>query len=60
MLPQIGQISFTGREPNRARSSYCGGTKNDRRRKTMPLLLPVLIGIPVVVGGGWIIYKIVS
>ena len=25
----------------------------------MPLLIPVLIGIPVVVGGGWVIYHFV-
>jgi hypothetical protein len=29
-------------------------------RTVMPLLLPILIGIPVVVGGGWVIYKIVG
>jgi hypothetical protein len=29
-----------------------------RRRTTMPLLIPVLIGIPVVVGGSWVIYRI--
>jgi hypothetical protein len=28
------------------------------RRTNMPLLIPVLIGIPVVVGGGWVIYRI--
>jgi hypothetical protein len=27
-----------------------------RWRKAMPLLLPVLIGIPVVLGGTWMIY----
>jgi len=26
----------------------------------MPLFLPFLIGIPVVIGGGWVIYKIVG
>jgi hypothetical protein len=26
----------------------------------MPLLLPVLIGIPVVVGGGWVIYRVIA
>jgi len=26
----------------------------------MPLFLPFLIGIPVVVGGGWVIYKVVA
>jgi hypothetical protein len=26
----------------------------------MPIFLPFLIGIPVVVGGGWVIYKIVG
>jgi hypothetical protein len=31
-----------------------------KRRTVMPLLLPFLIGIPVVVGGGWVIYKIVG
>ena len=25
----------------------------------MPLLIPLLIGIPVVVGGGWVIYQFV-
>ena len=28
------------------------------RRTNMPLLIPVLIGIPVVVGGSWVIYRI--
>jgi len=26
----------------------------------MPLLIPVLIGIPVVVGGGWIVYRVIA
>jgi len=29
-----------------------------QREKHMPILLPVLIGIPVVLGGGWIIYTV--
>jgi hypothetical protein len=33
---------------------------NVKRRKAMPLLLPVLIGIPVVVGGSWVIYRVIS
>jgi hypothetical protein len=28
------------------------------RRTNMPLLIPVLIGVPVVVGGSWVIYRI--
>jgi hypothetical protein len=26
----------------------------------MPLLIPVLVGIPVVLGGGWIIYQVIQ
>ena len=29
------------------------------RRMTMPLLVPFLVGIPVVIGGGWVIYHFV-
>jgi hypothetical protein len=39
-----------------ARSPY--GTRN-RGETIMPLLIPVLIGIPVVLGGGWVIYHFV-
>jgi len=30
--------------------------KMQNKERTMPLLIPVLVGIPVVLGGGWIIY----
>jgi hypothetical protein len=26
----------------------------------MPIFLPFLIGVPVVLGGGWVIYKVIS
>jgi hypothetical protein len=32
---------------------------DSRRRTAMPFLIPVLIGIPVLFGGGWVIYQIV-
>jgi hypothetical protein len=43
-----------------------GTQRNDERCRvgtttkecTMPLLIPVLIGFPIVVGGGWVIYRI--
>jgi hypothetical protein len=59
-LTKIEQISFTAWERNAHSFSCPVGTETVRRRIVMPLLLPVLIGIPVVVGGGWIIYKIVG
>lgn len=28
---------------------------------TMPVLIvPLLVGIPVVIGGGWVIYKVIA
>jgi hypothetical protein len=36
------------------------GPNKRPRRIAMPLLIPVLIGIPVVVGGGWIVYRVIA
>ena len=33
---------------------------SQRMEEIMPLLLPFLIGIPVVIGGGWVIYHFVQ
>ena len=52
------QILFTAWECNRQLSVV--RSARSQKDMVMPLLLPVLIGIPVVVGGGWIIYKIVG
>jgi hypothetical protein len=44
------------REINAA--SYSAST-NNHRRWIMPFLIPVLIGIPVLFGGGYVIYHLV-
>jgi hypothetical protein len=44
------------RETNAA--SYSAST-NNHRRWIMPFLIPVLIGIPVLFGGGYVIYHLV-
>ena len=34
---------------------------HDSRGERQPVLLvPILVGVPIVVGGGWVIYKIVG
>lgn len=38
-------------------ASYHAGTTN--RSETMPFLIPVLVGIPVLFGGGYVIYHLV-
>ena len=38
--------------------SYFASTNNDRRW-IMPFLIPVLVGIPVLFGGGYVIYHLV-
>ena len=46
------------REPEKPGRRYCLVGKL-LRRMTMPLLVPFLVGIPVVIGGGWVIYHFV-
>jgi hypothetical protein len=41
-------------------SAFVERTAERTKEVVMPLLLPVLIGIPVVVGGGWVIYRIIG
>jgi hypothetical protein len=60
ILTQIGRILFPPGERIGHHSRYCGEHEGRQRRMAMPLLLPVLIGIPVVIGGGWVIYKIIG
>jgi hypothetical protein len=38
---------------------YSASSDNHRRRETMPFLIPVLVGIPVLFGGGYVIYHFV-
>jgi hypothetical protein len=45
----------TSREDRRLHTA----SNNSPRRNTMPLLIPILIGVPVVFGGGWVIYHFV-
>jgi hypothetical protein len=57
-------VVASGTETSAARGTGSGvlellGTLNNYRRNVMALLVPVLIGIPVVVGGGWVIYHFV-
>jgi hypothetical protein len=35
------------------------GQHDNRRRSVMPFLIPVLIGIPVLFGGGYVVYHLV-
>jgi hypothetical protein len=32
---------------------------NDERRMVMPFLIPVLVGVPLLFGGGYVIYHLV-
>ena len=47
---------------NAGRRSALGGCKlNQSRELNMPVLIvPLLVGIPVVLGGGYVIYKIIG
>ena len=37
-----------------------GLSRHEPEEVQMPVFLPFLIGVPVVLGGGWVIYKVVA
>jgi hypothetical protein len=49
-------IAQSVEEPNPAAEIYLPGTINKRSSAMPVLLVPLLVGIPVVLGGGYIIY----
>jgi hypothetical protein len=52
----IGTENFRGTRSFKKR--YCAST-NNRQGVVMPFLIPVLVGIPVLFGGGYVIYHLV-
>jgi hypothetical protein len=50
--------SYADPERQTNAASYAAST-NNHRRWIMPFLIPVLIGIPVLFGGGYVIYHLV-
>ena len=57
--PELHKVTEDGNGDNTA-LCRCKFNKTRGRRKMPVLLVPLLVGIPVVIGGGYVIYKIVG
>jgi hypothetical protein len=51
--------SNKGKEPDPPVGVYIPLRFQQPKEEIMPLLIPILIGVPVVFGGGWVIYHFV-
>jgi hypothetical protein len=56
-FPKVPDLIFLAER--RTASRVISPARNNNRRWIMPFLIPVLVGIPVLFGGGYIIYHLV-
>jgi hypothetical protein len=55
LVPAGTQISAG----TRLHEDRCPSSTNNSKESVMPFLIPVLVGIPVLFGGGYVIYHLV-